>query len=337
MKADDDPMTSDQGNKLKMLYLKELFENQTDSEHDITIKKMQEHLLRHGITADRRTLYQDIEALQYYGMDITHEPYSQNYALASRDFEVYEIKLMIDAISSSRFLSEKRSRELIEKLKMQCSHYESQSLQRQVLLANRVKGISTVLHINVDTISHAIALNRQIQFSYFKYGLKKERVYNKRNYVLSPWDMLYADGQYYLFAFDPEEKKADKAFKYFRVDRMDKIQITDTSRQGKELHDAIDLNTRIKSTFNMFGGKIENVTLRFPNFQFEIAMDKFGRDIIPVKDGDDHFTVTVPVAVGPQFYGWVFGLKNYVTIVAPEHVRNGMRDMLEAVGKRYTD
>ena len=330
-------MASNQGNKLKMLYLKQLFEEKTDSEHEITIKNIQEALGRHGINADRRTLYQDIEALQNYGLDIVHEPYSQNYSLASRDFEVYEIKLMIDAISSSRFLSEKRSRELIEKLKKQCSHYESQSLQRQVLLANRVKGISTVLHINVDTISHAIALNRQIQFSYFKYDIKKEREYYKRTYVLSPWDMLYADGQYYLFAFDPEEKKADKTFKYFRVDRMDKIKITDETRQGKELHDALDLKTRIKSTFNMFGGKIERVTLRFPNFQFEMAMDKFGRDIIPVKDGDDHFTVTVPVAVGPQFYGWVFSLKNYVTIVAPEHVRNGMRDMLEAVGKRYTD
>lgn len=147
--------------------------------------------------------------------------------------------------------------------------------------------------------------------------------------------MLYADDQYYLFAYDPEEKKEDKRFKYFRVDRMDSVETLESRRQGQEEHEKIDMVTRTKNTFNMFGGKVEYVTLRFPNFQFEVAMDRFGHDIIPAKDGPDHFMVTVPVAVGPQFYGWVFGLKNYVTIVGPDHVRKGMIEMLEAVSKRY--
>lgn len=328
-------MMIDQGNKLKMLYLKELFEERTDTEHEITIKDMQAHLDGCGISADRRTLYQDIETLQFYGMDIEHEKNGRGYRLVSRDFEPYEVKLMIDAVSSSRFLSERRSRELVEKLKKLCSRYERDPIQRQLRLANRVKGTSKVLHINVNEIFNAIGNNRNVRFLYFKYDTKKQKSYTKRVYEVSPWDMLYADDQYYLLAFDPEEKKADKQFKYFRVDRMEKVETLEEQRTGGEEREKIDMVTRTKNNFNMFGGKIEMVTLRFPNFQFEMAMDRFGHDIIPMKDGPDHFTVTVPVAVGPHFYGWVFGLKNYVTIMGPEHVRQGMKDMLEAVGKRY--
>ena len=330
-------MMIDQGNKLKMLYLKELFEERTDTEHEITIKDMQAHLDGYGISADRRTLYQDIETLQFYGMDIEHEKNGRGYRLVSRDFEPYEVKLMIDAVSSSRFLSERRSRELMEKLKKLCSRYERDPIQRQLRLANRVKGTSKVLHINVNEIFNAIGNNRNVRFLYFKYDTKKQKSYTKRVYEVSPWDMLYADDQYYLLAFDPEEKKADKQFKYFRVDRMEKVETLEEQRTGGEEREKIDMVTRTKNNFNMFGGKIEMVTLRFPNFQFEMAMDRFGHDIIPMKDGPDHFTVTVPVAVGPHFYGWVFGLKNYVTIMGPEHVRQGMKDMLEAVGKRYRE
>ncbi len=330
-------MMIDQGNKLKLLYLKELFEERTDTEHEITIKDMQAYLEGYGISADRRTLYQDIETLQFYGMDIEHEKNGRGYRLVSRDFEPYEVKLMIDAVSSSRFLSERRSRELVEKLKKLCSRYERDPIQRQLRLANRVKGTSKVLHINVNEIFNAIGNNRNVRFLYFKYDTKKQKSYTKRVYEVSPWDMLYADDQYYLLAFDPEEKKADKQFKYFRVDRMEKVETLEEQRTGGEEREKIDMVTRTKNNFNMFGGKIEMVTLRFPNFQFEMAMDRFGHDIIPMKDGPDHFTVTVPVAVGPHFYGWVFGLKNYVTIMGPEHVRQGMKDMLEAVGKRYRE
>lgn len=330
-------MMIDQGNKLKLLYLKELFEERTDTEHEITIKDMQAHLDGYGISADRRTLYQDIETLQFYGMDIEHEKNGRGYRLVSRDFEPYEVKLMIDAVSSSRFLSERRSRELVEKLKKLCSRYERDPIQRQLRLANRVKGTSKVLHINVNEIFNAIGNNRNVRFLYFKYDTKKQKSYTKRVYEVSPWDMLYADDQYYLLAYDPEEKKADKQFKYFRVDRMEKVETLEEQRTGGEEREKIDMVTRTKNNFNMFGGKIEMVTLRFPNFQFEMAMDRFGHDIIPMKDGPDHFTVTVPVAVGPHFYGWVFGLKNYVTIMGPEHVRQGMKDMLEAVGKRYRE
>ena len=330
-------MMIDQGNKLKMLYLKELFEERTDTEPEITIKDMQAHLEGYGISADRRTLYQDIETLQFYGMDIEHEKNGRGYRLVSRDFEPYEVKLMIDAVSSSRFLSERRSRELVEKLKKLCSRYERDPIQRQLRLANRVKGTSKVLHINVNEIFNAIGNNRNVRFLYFKYDTKKQKSYTKRVYEVSPWDMLYADDQYYLLAYDPEEKKADKQFKYFRVDRMEKVETLEEQRTGGEEREKIDMVTRTKNNFNMFGGKIEMVTLRFPNFQFEMAMDRFGHDIIPMKDGPDHFTVTVPVAVGPHFYGWVFGLKNYVTIMGPEHVRQGMKDMLEAVGKRYRE
>lgn len=330
-------MMIDQGNKLKLLYLKELFEERTDTEHEITIKDMQAYLEGYGISADRRTLYQDIETLQFYGMDIEHEKNGRGYRLVSREFEPYEVKLMIDAVSSSRFLSERRSRELVEKLKKLCSRYERDPIQRQLRLANRVKGTSKVLHINVNEIFNAIGNNRNVRFLYFKYDTKKQKVYTKRVYEVSPWDMLYADDQYYLLAFDPEEKKVDKQFKYFRVDRMEKVETLEEQRTGGEEREKIDMVTRTKNNFNMFGGKIEMVTLRFPNFQFEMAMDRFGHDIIPMKDRPDHFTVTVPVAVGPHFYGWVFGLKNYVTIMGLEHVRQGMKDMLEAVGKRYRE
>ena len=168
-------MMIDQGNKLKLLYLKELFEERTDTEHEITIKDMQAYLDGYGISADRRTLYQDIETLQFYGMDIEHEKNGRGYRLVSRDFEPYEVKLMIDAVSSSRFLSERRSRELVEKLKKLCSRYERDPIQRQLRLANRVKGTSKVLHINVNEIFNAIGNNRNVRFLYFKYDTKKQK------------------------------------------------------------------------------------------------------------------------------------------------------------------
>ena len=323
------------GPKLKLLYLKDFFEKKTDENHGVTIKDMQKYLQECGIDAERKALYEDVDALQSFGMDIDHEEYQKSYRLLSRDFETYELKLMIDAISSSRFLSEARSRTLINKLKGLCSEYEAQTLQRQVMLANRVKNTGRNMHINVDQICQAVAANKQIQFRYFDYNLKKEKELYKRVYVMSPWTLLYADDNYYLLAYDAAEKKGDKKLKYFRVDKMEQVELLEDDRLGAEEYAQIDMKTRTKSTFNMFGGEIVNVTLRFPNFRIGLVLDRFGHEITPRKDGDSHFTITVPVAVGPQFYGWVFGLKNYVTIVGPEHVRKGMQDMLEAVGKRY--
>ena len=185
-----------------------------------------------GIKVDRKTVYEDIHALEEYGLEIDHPEYSNTYRLISRDFELAEIKLMIDSIQASKFLSEKTTRTLISKLEGLCSHYEAQTLQREVIVANRVKTMNHSIHYNVDGIHRAIAANKQVQFRYFDYDIRKSKRYFKKGafYVVIPWRLIYADDNYYLLAYD---EKAEK-FKHFRVDKMDAVEETEAERIGKE-------------------------------------------------------------------------------------------------------
>jgi len=340
-------MAKSEGQKMKLFILKDILERETDATHGITMARILELLAMRGIKAERKSIYDDLRALREQDiLDVT-VPQGQNreYAVASRAFEVSELKMMIDAIQSSKFLSEAKTRDLIKKLEGMCSRHDARELNREVIIANRVKSISssTNLFRNVDAIHRAISANAQVSFQYYDFDLRKQKRYMKKGerYVVSPWAMIYTDDNYYLLAY--EEGK----FKHFRVDRMDNteamvtiiadVEIASLERQGAEEFAKKDMSAYTKYTFSMFGGDPVPVTMVFQNRMLGAVMDRFGRDIVVMKEDNNHFRVTVSVAVSSQFYGWIFGLGKSVRIVGPESVKEGMKKALADIAARYEE
>lgn len=257
--------------------------------------------------------------------------YIRSVSWFDRDFELSEVKLIIDSVASSKFLSEKKSDTLIGKLGKLVSEYQRKELRRQVRVMGRAKSMNTSVLINTDTIYNAIAANTTIRFKYFYYNLKLDREYSHKGqiYEVSPWALLYDNDNYYLLAYTEDD------FRTYRVDRMANVEQGIIERQGREEFDKMDMPAYSKATFGMYNGKQEQVTMVFHNRMIDTVIDQFGRDVWISKVDDWHFKVTVTVAVSPQFFAWVFGLGNYVTITAPDNVVKQMKDMLEKVSKRY--
>ena len=323
--------------KFRLLRVKHILERETDADHSITMTRLLE-LLGEEKESDRRTLYDDIRDLEALGtkvkIDKSHRPPS--LSVEERTFSLSELKLMIDAIASSKYLTEKASRELIDKLKMFCSRYEANELNRQTLLANRAKRVDNDFHNNVSIISEAIDRKKKISFEYFRINTRGKKGYNKTSSVISPWFTLYTDDKYYMIGFD------GKARKNYRVDRMENITILEEKQDGEEelAEYKKELSFRTQSMFNMFGeGEKEWVTLRAPEYYYFSIEDKFGSNLIPRherdKNGRDYVIVEVPVIVGDQFFAWIFGMKNKITIVGPESVKEQMRTMIRSVGRNY--
>lgn len=266
-------------------------------------------------------------------MDIAHEEGQKTYKLQSRAFELSEIKLLIDCMQSSKFLSEKRTDELIEKLQKLCSNYEAEQLRRQVTVANRVKNQNLVIYNNVDTIHKAIAHNRQISFLYFDYDIGMERVYRmgKQNYECSPFELLYVDENYYLLAYD---RKWEKIVVY-RVDRMVEVCESRAQRVGHASYAQNDRAQYQKSVFNMFMGEMQRVTMVFHRELMNTFVDKFGPNIMVTKKSDTYYQTTVLVSVSPQFFGWIFGLGCKVRIVGPDSVKREMTELLSDIMRQY--
>lgn len=319
--------------KFRMLRVKQILEQETDASHSITMTRLLE-LLNEDVGSDRRTLYEDVQDLKYLGtkVEINKHCVPPHLKVTERIFSLSELKLMIDAIASSKFLTKSATQNLIDKLKMFCSRYEADELNRQTLLANRTKRLDADFHNNISTISLAINAGKQITFKYFRINVQGNRQYNKKEIKVSPWLMVYADDYYYMMAFD------GRIMRHYRVDRMDEIAILADKRIGKEEYKKVkeELPYRTQSTFNLFGGEMKLVTLRCPTYYYFVILDKFGSNIYPMIDKKtDTFTVTVPVAIGDQFFGWIFSMKNRVVIEGPEDVKQQMKQMLEDVSKRY--
>ena len=320
--------------KLKLLYLKEIFEEESDNEHAISMKLIRKELEKRGIPSERKSVYDDIHLLQeVYGLPIYHEDGSHAYSLESHDFEFSELKLIIDAVSSCKTLSETLSRQLIDKLKKLCSKHERATLQRQIIVTDRAKTQNTQVHYNINSLNNAIAQQRWIKFKYFYYGVDKRKVYSYggHEYRMMPYALIYVDNNYYLLAFDKWNQK-----RHFRVDRMERVSVSSQGFSMERNSAKVDLENYTKYTFSMYGkGKVEHVKMRFDNKLVSMVLDRFGHDIMLVKDGDSHFTITEPVAVSPQFFAWIFGLGEKAEIVEPVEVRKKMRKMMEKTLQRY--
>ena len=289
------------------------------------------YLQANDVDAERKSIKTDLDALELYGMDVHRADYGKAYLLLDREFELPEVKLIIDSVASSKFLSEKKSDALIKKLGKLVSEHQRKELRRQVRVMGRAKTMNNSVLINTDRIHAAIAANTTITFKYFHYNIKLDREYSRKGelFEVSPWALLYDNDNYYLLAY------TDKDFRTYRVDRMANVEQGINERRGKEEFEKMDMPAYTKSTFGMYNGKQEEVTMVFHNRMLDTVIDQFGKDVWLSKVDDWHFKVTVTVAVSPQFFAWVFGLGNYVTITAPDNVVKQMKDMLEKVSKRY--
>ena len=321
--------------KLKMLYLAQYFMQYTDQEHPAGIRDLIAYLEKQDISAERKSLYDDIEALRMFGLDIIKQNHSRSagYYLGDRPFEIPELKLMVDSIQTSKFITEKKTLALIRKIEALASVYDAQLLQRQVYVAHRIKHMNESIYYNVDTICAAIAGDRQISFQYFDYNVRKERQLRKDGalYQISPYALHWDDENYYLVAYDT----AAGQIKHYRVDKMLHITVTDQPRDGQEAYADLDMGLYAKRVFSMFTGTVEQVQLRFSNQLVGAVLDRFGKEIIIAADGPDHFRCTVEAAVSPQFFAWLFGFGSGVEILGPQSVRDQFCAQLAAVKNQY--
>ena len=320
-------MAKSANQKLKLLILKDYLLRNSDEKHPVTIPQIIEELGRYDIKAERKSLYDDLEALRVYGLDIVQS--RGNYYVGQRNFETPELKLLVDSIQSSKFITEKKTMSLIKKLEELASMYDAQLLERQVYVRNRVKSMNESVYYNVDSIADAINQDRAIRFKYFEYTVTKERRIRRNGdwYVVSPFALMWDDENYYMVAWDADAG----SLKHYRVDKMLEITALKATREGKEAFAEVDMAAYAKKTFGMFTGQDRSVRLRFKNILAGAVFDRFGRDVMLIPDGEDHFVVTLDVAVSPQFYSWVFGFGTDVEILSPDDIRERAADLAQQI------
>lgn len=317
--------------KLKLLYLVDILKRQTDEEHPMSAGALIEELEKSGVSAERKSIYDDIACLQDYGLDIILNPSKRNggYYLASRDFELPELKILVDTVQSSRFITAKKSKDLIKKLENLASIYDEKELKRQVYVINRVKTDNESIYYAVNDIYHAIQNNKQISFVYTVWNAKKKKVPRKDGelYVVSPWTLAYNDGNYYLIAYDA---KTDN-IKHYRVDKMTSLKELPEARKGNDRFADFQLVSYLNMTFNMYAGREENVELEMPESLVGVFIDRFGDGITVYDLGNGNVRVRVKIAVSSQFFGWMAGLGPSVTLHSPENVRKEYKEYIKRI------
>ena len=311
--------------KFKLYRLAQIMQEQTDDEHYITMPEIMKNLAQYEVTADRKSIYADLRDLSVLGIDVEGEPVGNryHYHVVNRAFELPELKLLVDAIQSSKFITEKKSNALIKKLETLVSKYDAQKLQRQVYVSGRIKAMNESIYYTVDAIHNAISENKKIRFQYFQWNVKKEPQLRHGGawYHISPWGLSWDDENYYLVGFDSEAG----LIKHFRVDKMLRIALSNETREGREHFKKLDMADYARKSFGMFGGEEETVKLQVSNGLAGVIIDRFGKDVMMIPVDEDHFNVSVDVRVSRQFLGWVFSLGESVRILGPEAVVDQMK------------
>lgn len=321
--------------KLKMLYLIKILSEETDDQHALTMPEIIAKLESYDVNANRKTLYKDFEELRNFGYDIISSKIGREcyYQLIGRDFELPELKLLVDSVQSAKFITDRKTKQLIKKLESLVSRYEGKQLQRQVVISGRVKTMNESIYYNVDKIHEAINSDNQIRFKYFQWNIRKEMELRKNGswYQVSPWALMWDDENYYLVAFDLEDKK----IKHYRVDKMLKISVLDERREGKDQFKAFNMPRYTKSLFGMYGGEETSVTLECKNYLAGVMIDRFGKDIFLIPVDDFHFRTTVNVAFSDQFLGWIFALGDGVKIVGPDNIIELIQSKIKELDNQY--
>lgn len=311
--------------KLKLLYLIEMLENQTDKDTFITMEQILAYLENRNIFAERKSIYEDINVLKEFGMDIELVR-NKGYHLVSRTFEMSELKLLVDAVQASKFITEKKSNQLIKKLESLTSKNNASELQHSVIMRERIKTMNESVFLTVDSIQLAIAKNRQLSFKYFDWDVNKNKVFKKdgRSYTVSPEALTWDDENYYLLAFDEDAK----ILKHFRVDKMTALFMLE-NKCSSENTTRFDTAEYSKKMFGMYGGETKKVKLRCHNSLAGVFIDRFGLNSIITPLGES-FEIIVEAAISPVFLSWLMQFGEKVTVLSPESVKE---ELLVLAGK----
>lgn len=319
--------------KKKLLYVAKILYEYTDEQHVLNADKIVERLREKGIICERKSVYNDLSTLTACGMDIVKT--GKGFYLASREFELPELKLLVDAVQSSKFITEKKSRELIRKLEMLTSRYEAEKLTGQVAVRNRVKSMNESIYYNIDAIHEAIRMNRQIEFTYCEWNVEKELVPKKQGsvYILSPWFFEWDNDKYYLVGYDENTLK----MRHYRVDKMRSIATKTAKRLGRTEYEEIDPGTYGSETFGMFAGEKTRVKLLVDASLAGAMIDHFGKDVWMHYDLEctEQLSVVIETVVSVRFFGWVFGFGGKVRIQEPFWVKEEYVQRLEQVYRQY--
>ena len=318
--------------KLKLLTLSRILWQNTDENHPMTVPQLIAELERQGIKAERKSIYTDMEALRDFGLDVqSRKGRAPGWFLGERTFQLAELKLLVDAVQSSRFITQKKSGQLIRKLEAQASVHQARQLQRQVYVDRRVKALNETIYYSVDRLHSAITAGKTVTFQYFEYNVHKEKVYRHggRRYTVSPAGLIWDSENYYLAGYDHHRQE----LRHYRVDRMADLAVTSLPRQG--VPQDFDMAAYAAKHFGMFSGREGQLSLRCSNRLVGVFLDRFGQDAILVPDGPDHFTVTISAVVSPQFLGWLFGLGDGVTLLRPQWAVDMMVDQLRETAALY--
>lgn len=317
----------------RILVLLRLFFEKTDEQHTLTMPEIHAELMRNGITADRRAIYEDIEELSSFGWEIIRElTGKRGYFLAYRPFEDPEIGIIADALRSSRFLSEQKTRRILGKVENLASPEFRKRLSFNIFSFPRSKGENSNVLYLVNTLSQAIADKKGISFYYYHLNCLKRREFlnDAREYVVYPENLLWNDDNYYLIA-----ATQDWDHKHFRVDRMCDIQILDSMNRGNTTYNSGELKNYIRSTFGPEAGNPITITLLCEKDCAEEIFYRFGIDTVVYAITDSHFKANIHAAPGMQFYSWVFSQNGKVQILSPQPVRECMRDLAKQRFSEY--
>lgn len=321
--------------KLKIMYLMKILLEKTDETHFISMPEIISSLEAYGITAERKSIYSDMECLRLYGMDIigVQQGHTFYYHVGNRQFELAELKLLVDSVQSAKFITAKKSNELIKKIEGFASKYEAGQLHRQVFVSGRIKTMNESIYYNVDVIHGAIAANRQIRFQYFQWNVEKqmELRHGGAYYQVSPWALSWNDENYYMVAFDSNVEM----IKHFRVDKMLRITETADNREGRKYFKEFDMAAYARKLFSMYDGKEAAVRIECDNHLVSAIIDRFGKDIMIHKKDEDHFTVNVTVAVSMQFVHWVMALGAGAKITGPDEVVSLVKEEIKRLSGQY--
>ena len=328
-------MARSSNQKLRLLYLERWLMRRSDEEHPVTVSQMIEYLRQQDIPAERKTIYDDMEALRTFGLDVqtVRLGSSTGYFIGERDFQLAELKLLVDSVQSSKFITEKKSLVLIRKLERLVSDSDAHKLHRQVWVRGRIKTMNESIYYNVDAVHTAIDCDSAVSFRYYEWSPQRKRVFRHggRRYLASPWALMWDDENYYMIAYDHGEG----ILKHFRVDKLDGIRMENTPRQGAEAFEGFDMTAYGDSHFGMFSGEVDRVRLCFENTLAGPVIDRFGTETSLVPYDGDHFSVTISAAVNVQFFGWLCGFGDRVRILSPESAVRAMREHVAALARIY--
>lgn len=324
---------------IRLLHLKNYLEANAGKNRIVTRGEIEAYLTEKGYPVEKKTLYTDFAILQgEFGLQMEYDVHKKGYRLLNPPFEPYELRLMVDGVQSSKFITKEKAREITEKIKRLAGKDTIKSLNRQSYVADRVRNMNDSVVTDADRIHQAISEDCKISFRYFHYSpnAATKRSYSKdgNKYTVSPYALLWNNGNYYLYAYDSEKQK----FRYFRVDRMDAISNPlPIRRDGKEAYHEKQLTTQEAKVFDMFSGTAYNVRMRFRNELADAVIDQFGKDIMMIPCDEQHFIVTAPVEISPPFFAWIATFGRRVKILSPEPVVERMRDFLQRSMDMYKE